>query len=187
MNPIPETLNLQKYWRNHSVVTDAMVAYFKQSLGCEEYHGIMDVSKRRFKSIVGVSLPKGKRAWMKVDKRNGAMNVFSENIMITDKNGRNPETIEEMLAKAKDEQPKGKGLKEFLRRFHLSDQFEAHEEEGNVPFLVPKNTESPYAYINIYSDHIVLLSFSDHQGKEVEFYDSKEELAALLRALETRV
>ena len=184
MNPIPETLNLQKYWRNHSVVTDAMVAYFKQSLGCEEYHGIMDVSKRRFKSIVGVSLPKGKRAWMKVDKRNGAMNVFSENIMITDKNGRNPETIEEMLAKAKDEQPKGKGLKEFLRRFHLSDQFEAHEEEGNVPFVVPKRS-CPYARIYIYLTHIVLSSSSE--GGEVELYDSKEELAALLRALETRV
>lgn len=105
MNPIPETMNLQKYWRNHSVVTDAMVAYFKKSLGCEEYHAVMDVSKHRFRSMFGVSLPKGKRAWMKVDQRNGAMNVFRENIMITDKNGRNPESLEVMLAK---EQPKAK-------------------------------------------------------------------------------
>ena len=176
MNPIPETLNLQKYWRNHSVVTDAMVAYFKQSLGCEEYHSIMDVSKRRFKSIVGVSLPKGKRAWMKVDKRNGAMNVFRENIMITDKNGRNPETIEVMLAKAKDEP---KGLKGFLERFHLSDQFEANE-EGNVPFLVAKSSSCPRIYI--YSNHIALERYPG-EGAEVEFYDTKEELAHLLNRM----
>lgn len=84
------------------------------------------------------------------------------------------------LVKAKDEP---KGLKGFLRQFHLCDQYEANE-EGNVPFLVPKSSSCPYSRIYIYSNHIGLERYPG-QGAEVEFYDSKEELAALLCAQET--
>lgn len=81
--------------------------------------------------------------------------------------------------KAKDEP---KGLKGFLERFHLSDQFEANE--GNVPFLVPKSSSCPYSRIYIYPNHIGLERYPG-EGAEVEFYDTEEELAALLRAQET--
>ena len=84
------------------------------------------------------------------------------------------------LVKAKDEP---KGLKGFLERFHLSDHFEANE-EGNVAFLVPKSSSCSYYRIYIYSTHIGLQR-SIGEAAEVKFYDSKEELAALLRAQET--
>lgn len=83
------------------------------------------------------------------------------------------------LVKAKDEQPKANGLNDFLKRFGLRDQFDANE-EGNIAFLVPKSSSFPYHRIYIYSNRIALQR-SIAEVAEVKFYNSKEELAALLR------
>tara|TARA_X000000950_G_scaffold263584_1_gene335933 strand:+ start:344 stop:514 length:171 start_codon:yes stop_codon:yes gene_type:complete len=40
--PIPIDLNIQKHWRNHELVTDEMVAWFKKQINCQPYQGIMD-------------------------------------------------------------------------------------------------------------------------------------------------
>lgn len=90
MDVIPIDMELQKHWRNHRIVTDAMVDAFKTSLGFKPYHNIMDITKDRYKSITGKDLPSGTVAWLRIDRRPGVLNVYRENIILTDLNGRNP-------------------------------------------------------------------------------------------------
>ena len=86
----PADLKIQKYWRDHNKVTDEMANWLKVNCGCKEYHGIKDVSKTRHRMMFDKVRPNGYVCWMKVDLRPGAMNVFKDNIIYTDKYGRNP-------------------------------------------------------------------------------------------------
>ena len=86
----PAKLKIQKHWRNHNKVTDEMANWLKVNCGCKEYHGIKDLDKTSHHGIFGKKIPKGKVAWMKVDLRPGKMNVFKDNVIYTDKYGRNP-------------------------------------------------------------------------------------------------
>ena len=94
-NPIPIDLNLQKHWRNHRLVTDAMVAWLKQACACEPYEKLRDISAKEFERLFERPIPKGKVCWEKVDMREGAFQPLApENVMLalvfTDINGRNP-------------------------------------------------------------------------------------------------
>ena len=88
--PIPIDLNIQEHWRNHELVTDEMVAWFKKEVGCQSYQGIMDVNNERHKLLLSRDIPDGKVAWMLVDNRENVLNVYSRQIFYTNYNGRNP-------------------------------------------------------------------------------------------------
>lgn len=90
MEEVPIDMNLQLRWRDHRTVTDNMVRWFKKNCGCESYHGIKDFDNTSHRGIFSKDIPEGKVAWMKVDRRNGAMNIFVNNVVYTDVNGRNP-------------------------------------------------------------------------------------------------
>ena len=87
--PIPVDLNIQEHWRNHELVTDEMVAWFKKEVGCQPFQGIMDVNNQRHRAMFSKDIPEGKVAWMLIDRRNGAFNVDEKQIFYTDSNGRN--------------------------------------------------------------------------------------------------
>ena len=91
--PIPIDLNIQKHWKNHELVTDEMVAWFKKQINCQPYQGIMDVSSQRHKLVLSCDIPEGKVAWMLVDNREGVLNIYEKQIFYTDYNGRNPTKI----------------------------------------------------------------------------------------------
>lgn len=94
MNPIPIDMNIQEHWRDHAIVTDEMVAYFKKSIGCKSYHGVMDVPRERFEYSFNKRLPEGKVCWLKKDLMNdGAFNKYVDNLVFTDPNGRNPMVV----------------------------------------------------------------------------------------------
>ena len=91
--PIPKTMNLQKHWRNHEKVTDQMVAWFKNHVGCKSHEGIMDVSNKKFNYLYKQDIPDGYVCWQKVNMRYNAMHpLHPENIakmlVITSLNGR---------------------------------------------------------------------------------------------------
>ena len=93
MNPIPIDMNIQEHWRNHAIVTDEMVAWFKKSIGCESFHGVMDVPRVRFEYSFNKKVPEGKVCWLKKDLRNGAFNKYEDNLVFTDPNGSNPMVV----------------------------------------------------------------------------------------------
>ena len=96
INPIPIDMNIQQHWRNHDIVTEEMVAYFKESIGCQSYHGLMDVSQEQFVFQFKKQIPEGKVCWLKIDRRNGALNVYQDNLVFTDSNGRNPMVVKDL-------------------------------------------------------------------------------------------
>ena len=67
--PIPKNINLHAQWRNHDIVTDDMVAWFKKHVGCKSYQGIIDVDNEKFQFLYNQSIPKGYVCWQKVDMR----------------------------------------------------------------------------------------------------------------------
>ena len=88
--PIPVNLNLQKFWRSHDVVTDDMVKWLKEQAECLPYESVMDVSNRRHMLIFGgEKISDNRVAWLKVDTRSGALNVYERQVFYTDINGRN--------------------------------------------------------------------------------------------------
>lgn len=93
MNPIPPDMNIHALWTRHDIVTDEMVAWFKKSIGCQSYHGVMEVNRERFSRSFKKNVPKGKVAWLKKDRRSGAFNVFQDNMVFTDPNGSNPMVV----------------------------------------------------------------------------------------------
>ena len=93
MNPIPPDMNIHAMWARHDIVTDEMATYFKKSIGCLSYHGVMEVTEERFVSFFKKQVPEGKVAWLKKDRRNGAMNVYRDNMIFTNPNGSNPMVV----------------------------------------------------------------------------------------------
>jgi hypothetical protein len=88
--PIPLDINLQKFWRSHDVVTDEMVKWLKEKAKCMSYESIMDVSNRKHMVMFdGEKIPEDRVAWLKVDTRSGALNVYEKQVFYTDINGRN--------------------------------------------------------------------------------------------------
>ena len=91
MQEIPIDMDLKKQWRNHDIVTDSMVKWFKKNCGCEPYHGIKDVDEESHLYMFNKSIPINKIAWMKIDiSGSGRLNIFKNNLVYTDLNGRNP-------------------------------------------------------------------------------------------------
>lgn len=93
MDVIPIDMELQKHWRNHHIVTDAMVDAFKKSLGFQPYHKIQDLTKERYKSITEKDLPPGRVAWLRIDDRPRVFG-YRTHVIVTDLNGRNPTMLE---------------------------------------------------------------------------------------------
>lgn len=88
--PIPVDLNLQKFWRDHDVVTDDMAKWLKEQAECLPYESVMDVSNRRHMLIFcGEKIPDNRVAWLKIDTRDGALNIYENQVFYTDFNGRN--------------------------------------------------------------------------------------------------
>ena len=92
-NPISPDMNIHAMWARHDIVTDEMAAYFKKSIGCQSYHGVMEVTNERFVSFFKKQVPEGKVAWLKKDRRNGAFNHYESNMVFTDPNGSNPMVV----------------------------------------------------------------------------------------------
>ena len=68
-----------------------MVKWFKKNCGCEPYHGIKDVDEESHLYMFNKSIPINKIAWMKIDiSGSGRLNIFKNNLVYTDLNGRNP-------------------------------------------------------------------------------------------------
>ena len=86
--PIPVDLNVQQFWRDHNVVTDEMAAWLKKQAGCQPYEGLMDVPASRHVALFKEDIPDNMVAWMKVDRREGALNVFKNQVFYTGINGR---------------------------------------------------------------------------------------------------
>ena len=92
-NPLCD-MNIHEHWRDHAIVTDEMVAYFKKSIGCQSYHDVVDLSRELFFRSFKKQVPEGKVCWLQKDRRNedamlGYMLVFS------DPNGSNPMVIKD--------------------------------------------------------------------------------------------
>ena len=93
-------VNLQKYWRDHTVVTDDMVAWLKKSLQLATWEGIMDVNANRFERLFNETIPNGRVCWERQalpGQCAGSFNVVQpqhvlHGIILTDKDGQNPET-----------------------------------------------------------------------------------------------
>ena len=62
-------IDLQKYWTDHSVVTDEMVAELKNELKLEPYEGLMIVYDEKHVMAFNEPIPEGFVAWLIVDKR----------------------------------------------------------------------------------------------------------------------
>ena len=57
MQEVPIDMNLQKHWRDHNIVTDDMVRWFKKNCGCMPYHGIKDLDNTSHYGIFSKNIP----------------------------------------------------------------------------------------------------------------------------------
>lgn len=87
--PIPVDINVQKYWKNHNIITDEMVLWIKTQAGCTQYEGIREVDEETHLQITGKSITNGRLAWLKIDRREGVLNIYEEQLFYSDLNGRN--------------------------------------------------------------------------------------------------
>ena len=62
-------VDLQKYWTDHSVVTDQMVMDLKEELKIKPYEGLMIVKNENHVKAFNERIPEGFVAWLIVDKR----------------------------------------------------------------------------------------------------------------------
>ena len=62
MQEVPIDMNLQKHWRDHNIVTDDMVRWFKKNCGCMPYHGIKDLDNTSHYGIFSKNIPDGKKS-----------------------------------------------------------------------------------------------------------------------------
>lgn len=88
---------VQQFWRDHNVVTDEMAAWLKKQAGCRPYEGLMDVPASRHVALFNEDLPNDMVACMKVDRRNGTLNVFKKQVFYTGINGRGLWVREDMM------------------------------------------------------------------------------------------
>ena len=94
-NPLCD-MNIHEHWRDHAIVTDEMVAYFKKSIGCQSYHGVVDLSREFFFRSFQKQVPAGKVCWLKKDRRNEcAFNESEDCLVFSDPNGSNPMVIKD--------------------------------------------------------------------------------------------
>ncbi len=92
--PIPIDMDVQKHWKNHNMITDAMASWLKEACGCEAHEGLMDVSDEYYFNVFKTRIPKGRSCWQKVDRRYGAFQPLAPEkiaatLVFTDVNGRN--------------------------------------------------------------------------------------------------
>jgi hypothetical protein len=92
--PIPIDMDVQKHWKNHNMITDAMASWLKEACGCEAHEGLMDVSDEYYFNVFKTQIPEGKSCWQKVDRRYGSLQPLAPNniaatLVFTDVNGRN--------------------------------------------------------------------------------------------------
>ena len=62
-------IDLQKYWTDHTVVTDEMVVELKNELKLESYEGLMIAHADKHVMAFNESIPEGFVAWLIVDRR----------------------------------------------------------------------------------------------------------------------
>ena len=62
-------VDLQKYWTDHSVVTDQMVMDLKEELKIKPYEGLMIVKNENHEKAFKEPIPEGFVAWLIVDNR----------------------------------------------------------------------------------------------------------------------
>jgi len=62
-------IDLQKYWTDHTVVTDEMVVELKNELKLEPYEGLMIAHAENHVKTFNEPIPEGFVAWLIVDKR----------------------------------------------------------------------------------------------------------------------
>ena len=64
-----DKIDLQKYWKDHSIVTDEMVIDLKEELKIKPYEGLIIVKNKNHVQTFNEPIPDGFVAWLIVDKR----------------------------------------------------------------------------------------------------------------------
>ena len=84
-------MDLQQYWTNHDIVTNAMVIELKDELNVKPYEGLMIVSEDNHHKAFEQSIPEGFVAWLIVDKRLPKMTGYflnDSNVVYTTPDGK---------------------------------------------------------------------------------------------------
>tara|TARA_B100001996_G_scaffold321279_1_gene265692 strand:+ start:63 stop:344 length:282 start_codon:yes stop_codon:yes gene_type:complete len=84
-------IDLQKYWTDHTVVTDEMVVELKNELKLEPYEGLMIVYDEKHVMAFNEPIPEGFVAWLIVDRRLPRMDGYflnDSNICYTTPDGK---------------------------------------------------------------------------------------------------
>ena len=87
-------IDLQKYWKDHSIVTDEMVVKLKSELGLKNYEGLIIVKNKNHVQTFNEPIPDGFVAWLIVDKRLPRMDWYllnSNNVCYTTPYGKKRE------------------------------------------------------------------------------------------------
>tara|TARA_X000000950_G_scaffold222937_1_gene268583 strand:- start:4534 stop:4815 length:282 start_codon:yes stop_codon:yes gene_type:complete len=85
-------VDLQKYWTDHSVVTDQMVMDLKEELKIKPYEGLMIVKNENHEKAFKEPIPEGFVAWLIVDNRIPRMTGYflnDDNVCYTTPYGEN--------------------------------------------------------------------------------------------------
>ena len=85
-------VELQKHWKNHSLVTDQMVMDLKEELKVKPYEGLMIVHNDDHVKVFNEPIPEGFVAWFIVDKRIPRMTGYylnDDNVCYTTPYGEN--------------------------------------------------------------------------------------------------
>ena len=85
-------VDLQKYWTDHSVVTDQMVMDLKEELKVKPYEGLIIVHNDDHVKAFNKPIPEGFVAWLIVDKRIPRMTGYflnDDNVCYTTPYGEN--------------------------------------------------------------------------------------------------
>lgn len=85
-------VDLQKYWTDHSVVTDQMVIDLKEELKIKPYEGLMIIKNENHEKAFNEPIPEGFVAWLIVDKRIPKMTGYflnDDNVCYTTPYGEN--------------------------------------------------------------------------------------------------
>lgn len=80
-------INLQKFWKNHSVVTNEMVVELKKTCGLQPYEGLMIVNNSNHIETFHTNIPENMVAWLIVDRRLPIMTGYylnNDNVLYTD-------------------------------------------------------------------------------------------------------
>ena len=141
-------VDLQTYWRDHTKVTDDMVAWLKEHLQLAPWEGIMDVNEAKFNKFFNETIPNAENGnpmvcWARVNRFtksyltiNGfniiAPDIQSYSMILTERDGQNPISVRHYLAmKGGEDVDEQTDLRPYVWKFD-------RPEKEFTPFLADK-------------------------------------------------